>query len=109
MLAHNVKQQAVVVRRIACDEAAWVNAGYGIALKVGDYASCFGEDEGCCSIVPWAEDIFKIEFAASHGNIAQFRCTGSEASEVIDLWESLADYCRAYGGVLLMVHRQGGA
>ena len=78
-------------------------------MKVAETASCLGEDEGCGGIVPWREEVFEIEFAAPHSEIAKLWGGGTEATDVVALQKSVADDVGAYLGELLVIDGEGGA
>ena len=78
-------------------------------MEVGDCAPCLGEDEGCGGIVPWREEVFEIEFAAPHSEIAKLWGGGTEATDVVALQKSVADDVGAYLGELLVIDGEGGA
>ena len=71
-------------------------------------AACLGEDEGCGGIVPWGEEVFEIEFAASHGEIAKLWGGGTKATDVVALHEGVADDVGAYLCVFLVIDCEGG-
>ena len=77
-------------------------------MKVAETASCFCQDKGCCGIVPWGEEVFEIEFAASHSEIAKFWGCCSEAAYVVALHEGVADDVGAYLRVFLVIDGECG-
>ena len=77
-------------------------------MEVGDCASCLGEDEGCCGIVPWREKVFEIEFATSHSEIAKLWGGCSETAYVVALHEGVADDVGAYLCVFLVIDGECG-
>ena len=77
-------------------------------MKVAETASCFCQDEGCSGIVPWGEEVFEIEFAASHGEIAELWGGCSETTDIVALHEGVADDVGAYLGVFLVIDGECG-
>ena len=80
-----------------------------MSLKVAETAACLGEDEGGCCEVPRGEEVFEIEFATSHGEVAKLWSGGTEATDVVALQKSVADDVGAYLGELLVIDGEGGA
>ena len=77
-------------------------------MKVAETASCFCQDEGCGGIVPRGEEVFEIEFAAPHGEIAKLWGCCSETAYVVALHEGVADDVGAYLCVFLVIDGECG-
>ena len=108
MLTYDAGEAVEVLLRVGCEYAGWDGAGDWIAVEVGDCAPCLGEDEGCGGIVPRGEEVFELEFATSHGEVAKLWSGGTEAAYVVALHEGVADDVGAYLGELLVIDGECG-